>query len=414
MYKEYYVKRLEKKEFVSQANDEDVLIYNVRRVLPVCIPIKLFNQIILSLSPEDSNLLIEMYQPLQLERIEGCIENVAVLHTICYKVDAEVFDVALTSDCTNAVEKEILARNYNKSGNSYYLTRNYDDISDIRIARIFKKGFNYSMFDDYYIKLSKIFEKIDEIEKTDIFRGGMFVNTIHQFFYRKDYEHIPGMMIIEAARQFGYSLAYRFLGVDKEEVIFSLNNLNVKFYNYMQSNFPVYIQAVNDSKDMDFKKSSRDIGFVISFYQKDVEVSNISIYAKAIANKLFQRIRKGTDNDYGYRFVPGLKFQNAGYFINVNDQKKCTGKIKEVSLSGFIIKFENDQNLIEKDYFEFIIYIEKIGIIHGIAILTEKHFDFDQTVNGEFRIDYIDKEDKENLKEAIKRYTFLLDESIKD
>jgi len=35
-------------------------------------------------------------------------------------------------------------------------------------------------------------------------------------------------------------------------------------------------------------------------------------------------------------------------------------------------------------------------------------------VNGEFRIDYIDKEDKENLKEAIKRYTFLLDESIKD
>lgn len=414
MYEEYYIKRLERKEYVNQLNEDEVLIYNMRRVVPICIPINIFNHTINNLSQEKSNLLIKMYSPQKIIGIDGNINNVAVLNTIFYQIESNEFEAILESQQLSIADKVFLTENYVKAGDYYILKRNYDDISDIKIARILKKEYKYSLFDDYYVKLSNIFEEAEQIEKTNIFRSGMFVNTLHPYFYRKCYEHIPGMMLLEASRQFGYAASYRYINVSMNEVVFALTELNSKFFNYMQSNFPVYIQGTYVTNDFNFKKLNRSIGYCVSFYQKETEDCRIDIYAKTIANKIFQRIREGFENDYSYRFVPGLKFQHSGYFINLNDKKKSTGKIKELSLNDFIIKFENDNNLFENNCYEFIFYIDNIGIIHGTAILIEKALDYDETVNTHFKIDHIDDSDKENLKETIKKYTYLLDESIKE
>lgn len=412
MFKDYYLKRLESKEKVSQANEEDVFIYNMRRVIPISISLDILNKVVQNLSPEDSAIVLDMYEPI-LENTDVNAVPLAVLKNTCYRIMVEEFEAILDRSDVIESDKEILRNNYKKNEGFYYLTRRYDDIADIRIAKLFRRELNYTMFDDLYVRLSNIFERIDDIEKVNTFRSGMFINTLHQYFYRKDYEHIPGMMIIEAARQFGYSASYRYVNVPQSDVMFCLTDLNVKFLNYAQSNFPIYIQGTLDTKDLDFSKINRDIGYMISFYQKDFEICKIGIYAKLMSYKIFQRLRRGGDSEYVYRFVPGLKFKNFGYFVNVNDRKKYTGKIKEISLNSFIINFEKE-DLTENDYFEFIIYIENIGILHGIAILTKKCIESDSTISGVFKIDYIENDEKENLKEAIKKYTYFIDESLID
>lgn len=293
MNTDYYIKRLEKKEFVNQVCDDDVMIYNIRRVLPVSIPINIFNEALHKLSPEESNLMIEMYD----SQAKGTNESgdVAVLNTICYKINSNKFESILNDNQIIANDKKTLLDNYSRTGDYYILKRNYDDISDIKIARILKNEYAYLKLDDKYVRLSNIFEKIEKIEKTNIFRAGMFVNTHHKYFYRKNYDHIPSMMLIETARQLGYSLTYHYHNVVMNEVVFILTNINIKFFNYMESNIPVYIQAIAHAKDFNIKKLNRDLGvLVISFYQSEKEDCCIEISAKTIANKLFQRIRKNS------------------------------------------------------------------------------------------------------------------------
>lgn len=299
MNTDYYIKRLERKELVNQVCDDDVIIYNIRRVLPVCVPINVFNETLHKLTQEDSNLMVEMYNPMQLKGSDGNISNFAVLNTINYAIDSNEFESIIKDEQINMSDKETLLENYIRNGDHYVLKRNYDDISDIKIARILKKSMEYSKLDDNYVRLSNIFENIEQIEKTNIFRVGMFVNTLHQYFYRKNYDHIPGLMLIEAARQIGYSVSYRFLGVVMSEVVFALTNLNIKFYNYLESNIPVYIQAVWHGKEINFKKLNRDLGLLVtSFYQNEKENCCIDISAKTIANKIFKRIRRSVDNVY--------------------------------------------------------------------------------------------------------------------
>lgn len=404
----YLMQKLEKKQFVSQSHDDDVFVYNVRRALLINIPKDRFEKFYLTLNTSDQEFISGFYKPGKKIDPSGYSVDVYQLQTVCYQIEETYFEAVFNHEKLNSDDKTLLAGNYVKVKDKYILKREYEELADLRINRLFNNNDIYLQGDDNFKTLCDLLETSDLEKCSEVFLGRMFINIDHPYFYRKDYEHIPGMMLIETARQFGYAVSHHFLNVPLEDVIFGLTDLNVKFHEYVQSNLPVYLKAVNESAPYDPKKTHRDVGFLITIHQRNKEVARINIHAKSMKKDIFLRMRKGYENDYYQRFIPSSKFCENGYFINIYTQKKYKGQITEISLQGSTVSFNSNLDFTTDDRFEFFMYINTIGIIQGICILTGYKTENNITT-AHFSFEVLDSSDKDNLKEGIKKYTFMLE-----
>jgi hypothetical protein len=83
--------------------------------------------------------------------------------------------------------------------------------------------------------------------KQDIIIGEVFQNTSHPFFYEHPKDHVPGLYILEAARQFGTALAHLHYDVPLGQS-FILNDLQAQFHRFAETSMPIYIIATISDK----------------------------------------------------------------------------------------------------------------------------------------------------------------------
>ena len=66
--------------------------------------------------------------------------------------------------------------------------------------------------------------------------------TSHRFFYEHPKDHVPGLYLIEAARQAPVAICHHFLGIDFSKP-FILNDLQVQFSNFAETHADLHMQV---------------------------------------------------------------------------------------------------------------------------------------------------------------------------
>ncbi|MEW6484877.1 MAG: AfsA-related hotdog domain-containing protein [Pseudomonadota bacterium] len=85
-------------------------------------------------------------------------------------------------------------------------------------------------------------ERISALSNDAVVNSYMLLNnTKDLYFYKKNHEHIPGMMLIEAARQAVYDYVYKYSGYEFRSVSISMSKIDVGFFSYSISSYPVEI-----------------------------------------------------------------------------------------------------------------------------------------------------------------------------
>ena len=81
-------------------------------------------------------------------------------------------------------------------------------------------------------------EGADQPAREDHFRGTLYVQRAHRFFFEHAREHVPGLYLIEAGRQMSVAVAHMFYGVPFG-VEFIMTELNVDFRNMANIHDPL-------------------------------------------------------------------------------------------------------------------------------------------------------------------------------
>ncbi|MCX4161854.1 MULTISPECIES: AfsA-related hotdog domain-containing protein [Paraburkholderia] len=111
----------------------------------------------------------------------------------------------------------------------------------------------------------------------------------HYYFYRKEHEHVPGVMLIEAQRQAVYHHLYKHTRHQRGKVTVSLNELNSAFYAYAELMYP--IELVVDDLTPGNAPCPRNIHYRVSFYQRRNLLAVIDTKASVIEMSSFEKIR---------------------------------------------------------------------------------------------------------------------------
>ena len=78
----------------------------------------------------------------------------------------------------------------------------------------------------------------DQSTRQDHFRGALYVQRTHRFFFEHARDHVPGLYLIEAGRQMSVAVAHMFYGVPFG-VEFIMTELNVDFRNMANIHDPL-------------------------------------------------------------------------------------------------------------------------------------------------------------------------------
>lgn len=129
-----------------------------------------------------------------------------------------------------------------------------------------------------------------------------FVNLAdHYFFYRKPHEHVPGIMLLEAARQAIYYQLYTHSKHALGKVTVSLSELKAKFHAYAELMYPIEIVIDNLTGTDDLQP--REVRYSSSFYQRGALIARIDSVAPVIALEKFTLARNACLFDVE-RFAP--------------------------------------------------------------------------------------------------------------
>ncbi len=84
-------------------------------------------------------------------------------------------------------------------------------------------------------------EKVETSSGQVFFVAEVLQDTKHSFFYEHPSDHVPGLYIIEAARQVGTAVLHLYLGVAMDSPPTIFEKIEVKFQNYAENNRPLFI-----------------------------------------------------------------------------------------------------------------------------------------------------------------------------
>ena len=404
------------KKIVHKLKSENILIYNIRRTLPRKIYSDTFENLILpNLSSEEEKFIQRYYSTesfIYLLEKKPNEKPYYILHSLPHKIDInfgrKILDI-LKIDKKD--QKIFLKYFYRDKERKYFLLKdNITESEELEILKILKKFRNWYISDSNKTKISGIFEKINFPGKKDVFFANMYIDLNHTFFFEHPNEHVPALMIIEAARQFLISCCHVYFKVPLKGVNFILSGMQSKFYSYLELNFPIKLMAkVNKIK---YRKGYLNhLNLDVNFYQNNKLSSSFNFTGSVIEKDVFKKLRddKVNPNDKA-RFQPRSIFY---YNIALRDKnkKKYLCELLDISEEGFKVKSDNskiEHNISINDFFEFFIFFQEIGFIHGECELRWTYKKEDFIVYG-FKIFGMQDVDKDSLKEVIKKFCYAVE-----
>ncbi|MBD1582313.1 AfsA-related hotdog domain-containing protein [Pseudoalteromonas sp. S16_S37] len=220
-----------------------------------------------------------------------------------------------------------------------------------------------------------------------------FVNQAeHYFFYRKPHEHVPGIMLLEAARQTIYYQLYGFSQQQLGKVTVSLSELNAKFYHYAELMYPMEI-VVDDLTAGDIQKP-KEVLYSASFYQQGMLIARINSLAPVISLKRFVLARNAKLLNEDERFSP-LPVAPITTLLSSTAGKQVLVELQTIGITACTTSpFEADNN--DAVY---------LNVIYGNKLHFQTQVQLQRHDDGSAFWSFleVDHEQRETLKEIIKR-----------
>lgn len=385
---------------VHRIDEKNVLIHHARRAMPPFITKADFEKMEQSFTPPNKKLLVKVYRP--MTSLEEAFSNITKGYTV--NTLQSTIDFNKINEC-EGISKEklhtILEQYYDiNEGKTQYILKKIPKENHEKQINRYLGHRDLHINNDVRYLLSKEMESCDVGTKNRIYYANMNVDVTHDFFFEHHNEHVPGIMLIEAARQFGLVVGHLYGKAPVDAVQIILGSVKVVFYNYAELSMPINIMGIADRIVESKHGYWGEIDLSVRFYQLDDEIARFEISARGAPKRIYSIMRKRRIDSYlgNYRYVPRKQFKHNMSFRPQDRKDLAACKLIDISLKGFKIDTEGEFSLVPGDACDFIIHSGDVGVIYGIAHCKWKSASGYQ---GGFLIVTIAKHELETLKEFI-------------
>lgn len=385
------------KVMLHKNSDDDVLLSYGRGALPAQIPAR----VLLSLKHDDRVFLTKFYP--RNERavaVNGSkSQDIHYLRSIPILVPKAAAESVTEEAVCAAVRTHYCETPFGFLFHSNFLS----EVDEIFLARAFGASEAWIREEDRAEIAARV-RTIPGITLPDVFYATLFNDLRNYFFYRKHHEHVPGTMLIEAARQGFYAQFYRATGVRPGEVSISMNSLDATFREYTNPNYPVRIMVEDADPGLE-ENNQRQIHKRATFQQSGKIVGKVEMRGQVMKMRHFKRMRN-VRSDETHRFTP---VKNVSKSISLDDRQgnKYECALKDISIKGFNVTFKAGSEVQPGTVFDYVFFVEGMGFIHGHAALVSKSQDAIGAA-AELAIMGATVESDERLCEVIKNYTHVI------
>lgn len=185
-------------------------------------------------------------------------------------------------------------------------------------------------------------------------------DTNNYFFYNKPHEHVPGLMLIEVARQAMYHYFYSHSGYHRGDVSISIKDLTVSFNNYTESTYPVEVVVQNTAGEK--RHQPRTVDKTAMFYQNGSLVTALRLRGNAMKISLFKRMRTINFPEHHW-FLPSNRVLPQ-VLLQTSDGRGLEGRLEHISLRG--VRFSGVNEAAGLDLKQLSIYIKDVGFLSFI------------------------------------------------
>ena len=127
--------------------------------------------------------------------------------------------------------------------------------------------------------------------------GQLALDPTHPFFFEHPLDHYPGLMLVEAGRQFGTTVAHQVYGVPPDTV-FILNAMTVDFITFAELGKPVFINSTVSEKE--FKRGMlTSMLYEGNFVQNEESIGYMSGRWHIYSRRVMERMRRAAMKDGG-------------------------------------------------------------------------------------------------------------------
>jgi|GEM_PF-2084801 len=384
---------------VHKEFEDDVLICNGRGALPTWLDPEELGRLPKG-DTETLALILSMYRPADQDAVRG-------LHPAA-RLFLRSVPVAVAKSEMSALTPfgiDIVRAHYDDAGDAFVVRNRYLREADavFLMNRFVARDRRITDFLRY--KISAAIDALPGLDRPQRFYANMVIDTKNYFFYRKHHEHVPGIMLIEVARQAMYAQFYRYSGYERGSVSLTINYLHVDYFNFANANIPVRI-CVEDIRDPEMARSTEFEERQATFYQANRVIATVYMNAAPIRMQLFRRLRNARPPE-GSRFFPVKNIVRRAMLI-ADGGRKYECLLHDLSTGGFKVTFDSGsgEDIGRGDALECIFFVEGPGYIDARVEVCWK----DEALNGAtagLRIVDISAASDRKLRETIRNYTFL-------
>ncbi|AGT08827.1 AfsA-related hotdog domain-containing protein [Paracoccus aminophilus] len=376
---------------VHKDNLDDVLISNQRTELPTWLSIEDLDADILS--KDDRDLLLQYYT--RATEADGLHYGHGA-HLLRRSVPQ-----ILPLDVAEQPDFEFVTDHYKVTPEHLVLHSKYlPEEQEAQLAAHFLPVM-LQLEDTERVTLTRLTAHVQSNEKPNRYYFNMINDLRNYFFYRKHHEHVPGLMLVEAARQAVYAQYYNTGIHQRGEVTLTMSELNCKFESYVESNYPVSLCVETIAEDGEARVSGQ-MRRQVRFYQNGRRVAVIDAAGIPIKLKLFNRLRVVRPNPEHW-FVPVKGFASSAVFFSP-DGKRVEGKLKRVARNAMEISFDRVPPL--ESPLNFVLAIDGIGYVDGSVRLDELREE-GKNLLCRFSVESLTAEAERRWLEAIKTFSHI-------
>lgn len=361
---------------------DDVLLSDVRALIPARIERESADSVVRDWGTEDQRLFFESY------RSEGPLY---ILRSVPASIDSNAA-MALS-------EFELsLSEFYRRDGEHLNLVASHlpESVEEL-LRRTFLPHVTPMNRDDAAILAARLTES-EQWAGARVNSYRILNDTKNYFFYRKSHEHVPGLMLIEVARQAMYHYFYSASGYDRGEVSISMSELDVRFSSYVESTYAVEVLIAQTEGIA--RKTPKFVDKTARFFQNGREVARVRLQGGAMKMPLFKRMRVLNFPD-DHWFAPSERVLR-DVLVGTDGRLSLRADLQMLSLKGVSVK--SSPALEESgDVRSVSIHIDGIGFL---CLPIGSH-----DVSGDrvvLRFDTLSRDQSIALKEAIKSHFFFV------
>lgn len=409
------------KRLVHKQKKENVLLANLRRELPPFLTAKTAEDLLFPfLTEAERQLFLQYYLlhlperpelpaakfPYSLLKQEPCY----VLFNLPHSLESELVRSGLLM--FTPPERNFILQCFESTDDGYVLHANLTEEEALRLFQLLDPQ-DIHIPESQAVDLSRIFEKVTELPKTHRFLAGMVIEPSHDYFFEHPNEHVPGMMILEAARQMTVACCHSFGNLPLKGFQFILGELQAQFHDYVDLHYPVSVEALLEKVEMTASKRWTYADFSIRILQNRGVCGQLRMGGRIIETKLFHRIRKSREKiNPKHRFYPVAEFYHRISYFPEPGHQGVDGELVDLSTGGFRMRLtaQAAAQVISRPEGEFLLCFQDLGFIRGFSRLCWTFPEGSDHVQLGFSFQDVTAAMADKLTQAIKTYCFIREE----